>query len=158
LGEGEGEYDADGGELDDEAKSLIIVHAGSLGEAPKNPASLIAAEGAIRSQLVAKEPLASDHIGTGRTWHQVPSVVGKQGRILLLHGLTPVRVGEGGADRGGDWAGVRWSGGRIGNQDQPVDRPKNTDGMASHHGVSVPGVAMYGDRVVHRQLRGHGCG
>jgi hypothetical protein len=85
-------------------------------------------------------------------------VVGQQGRILLRHGSTPVRAGEGGADRRGDQAGVRWSGGRIGSQDQPVNRPKNTGGTASHHVVSVPGVAMYGDRVVHRRLRGHGCG
>jgi hypothetical protein len=76
-GEGEGEDSVDGGELDDEAESLIVVHAGSLGETPKNLASLVAVEGAIRSQFVVKKPLASDHIGTGRTWHQVPSVVGQ---------------------------------------------------------------------------------
>jgi hypothetical protein len=40
-------------------------------------------------------------------------VVGQQGRILL-HGPTPVRVGEGGTDGGGDRGGVRWSGGRVG--------------------------------------------
>jgi hypothetical protein len=68
-GEGEGEDGADGGELDDGAEGLIVVHAGALGEAPKNPAGLVAVEGAIRSQLVAKEPLVSDHIGVGRTWH-----------------------------------------------------------------------------------------
>jgi hypothetical protein len=72
-----GEDDADGGELDDRAEGLIVVHAEALGEAPKNPASLVAVEGAIRSQLVAKEPLASGHIGAGRTWHQVPGVVGQ---------------------------------------------------------------------------------
>jgi hypothetical protein len=68
-GEGEGEDGADGGELDDGAEGLIVVHAGALGEAPKNPVGLVAVEGAIRSQLVAKEPLVSDHIGAGRTWH-----------------------------------------------------------------------------------------
>jgi hypothetical protein len=46
-GEGEEEDGADGGELDDWAESLIVVHAGSLGESPKNPASLVAVEGAI---------------------------------------------------------------------------------------------------------------
>jgi hypothetical protein len=86
----QGEYGADGGKLDDEAECLIVIHVGSLGEAPKNPASLVAFEGAIRSQLVAKEPLASDHISTRQTWHQVPSVVGQQGCVLLLHGPTPV--------------------------------------------------------------------
>jgi hypothetical protein len=58
LGEGEGEDDTDGGELDDGARGLMIVHSRALGEAPKDPAGLIAIEGAVRSQLVAKEPLA----------------------------------------------------------------------------------------------------
>jgi hypothetical protein len=34
-GEGEGEDGADGGELDDGAEGLIVVHARALGEAPK---------------------------------------------------------------------------------------------------------------------------
>jgi hypothetical protein len=113
LGEGEREDDTDCGELDDGVEGLIVVHAGTLGEAPNNPAGLVAIEGAIRSQLVAKKPLASDHIGAGRTWHQVPGVVGQQGRVLLLHGPTPVRVGEGDADGGGDRGGVQGSSGRI---------------------------------------------
>jgi hypothetical protein len=65
---------------------------------------------------------------------------------------------RGRSDKGGDLGGVRQSGGRIDSQDQPADRPKNTSGTMSHHGVSVPGVVMFGDRVVHRCLRGHGCG
>jgi hypothetical protein len=69
LGDGEGEYDADDGKLDGGAESLIVVHARSLGEAPKNLASLVAIEGAIQSQFVVKEPLASDHIGIGWMWH-----------------------------------------------------------------------------------------
>jgi hypothetical protein len=61
-GEGEGEDSADGGELDDGAEGLIVVYFGALGEAPKDPTSLVAVEGAIQSHLVAKEPLAGDHI------------------------------------------------------------------------------------------------
>jgi hypothetical protein len=30
-------------------------------------------------------------------------VVGQQGRVLLLHGPTPVRVGEGGRIKEGTW-------------------------------------------------------
>jgi hypothetical protein len=69
-----------------------------------------------------------------------------------------VRVGEGGADGGGDRGGIRWSSGCSGGKDQPVDRPKNTGDTVSHHGVSVPGVTVNGDRVVHRRLRGHVIG
>jgi hypothetical protein len=155
--EGEGEDDTDGGELDDGVEGLIIVHFGALGEAPKDLAGLVAVEGAIRSQLVAKEPLVGDHIGAGWTRHHVPDVVGQQG-CVLLHGPTLVLVDEGGANGGGDRGGVRWSSGRISGQDQPVDRPKDTGGAASHHRVNVPGVAVNGDRVVHRRLRRRRCG
>jgi hypothetical protein len=103
---------------------------------------------------VVKEALVGDRIGVEWMWHQVLGVVGQQGRVLLLHGPTPVRVGEGGANGGGDRGGVRWSIGRISGQDQPVDRPKNTGGVASHHRVNVSGVGVNGDRVVHQQLRG----
>jgi hypothetical protein len=103
--------------LDNEAEGLVIVHSGALGETLKDPAGLVAFEGAVRSQLV----VPGDHIGARRTRQQVPGVVGQQGRVLLLHGPTPVRVSEGSADGGGDWGGVRWSSGHISGQDQPVD-------------------------------------
>ena len=56
-----------------------------------------------------------------------------------------MRVGQGGAYGGGDRGGVRWSSGPIGGQDQSVDRSKDTSGLASHHGVSVPGGAVNDD-------------
>ena len=130
LVEGEGENGPNGGELDDGAKGLIVVNSGALDEAPKDPTGLVAIVGAIRVQLVVKNPLPGDHIGALSTWHQVPGVVGQQGRVLL-HGPTPVWVSEGGANGGGDQGGVQWSSGRISGQDQPFDRPKNTGGAAS---------------------------
>jgi hypothetical protein len=60
-GEGEGEDGANGGELDDEAEGLVVVHSRAMGEAPKDPTGLVAVEGAVRCQLMAKEPLAGDH-------------------------------------------------------------------------------------------------
>jgi hypothetical protein len=90
-------------------------------------------------------------------------VVGQQSRVLL-HSTTPVWVGEGGVNGGGR-GGVRRSVGRISGQNQSVDGAKNADGASSHHRVDVPGVAVDGDRVVHRRLRadrrdvgGHGRG
>jgi hypothetical protein len=65
-----------------------------------------------------------------------------------------VRVSEDSTNGGGDRGGVRWSSGRISGQDQSVDKPKNTSGAVSHHQVNVPGVAVNGDRMVHRRLRG----
>jgi hypothetical protein len=52
--EGEGEDGANSGELDDGAEGLVVVHSGALFEAPKDPTGLVAVEGAIRGQLVAK--------------------------------------------------------------------------------------------------------
>jgi hypothetical protein len=102
LVEGEGENGPNGGELDDGAKGLIVVNSGALDEAPKDPTGLVAVEGAIRVQLVVKNPLPGDHIGALSTWHQVPGVVGQQGRILLLHSATAVGVDEGGIKGGGN--------------------------------------------------------
>jgi hypothetical protein len=63
-----------------------------------------------------------------------------------------VWVSEGGANAGGDRGGVRWSGSRISGQNMLVDEAKNTGSTSSHHRVDVPGVAVDGERVVHRQL------
>jgi hypothetical protein len=46
-GEGEGEDGTNGGDLDDGAKGLIVVHSMALGEAPKDPTGLVAVKGAI---------------------------------------------------------------------------------------------------------------
>jgi hypothetical protein len=54
LGVGEGEDGSNGGELDDGAEGLVIVHSGALGEALKDPMGLIAVEGVIRDHLVAR--------------------------------------------------------------------------------------------------------
>ena len=54
AGEGEGEDSSNGGELDDGPEGLVVVHSGALCEAPKDPTGLVAVEGAVRGQLVAK--------------------------------------------------------------------------------------------------------
>lgn len=69
-------------------------------------------------------------------------MVGQFGRILL-HSATPLGVGEGSANRGGNPEGVQRS---IDRRYQPVDGAKNVDRTASHHWVNVVGVTMDGDR------------
>jgi hypothetical protein len=124
---------------------------------------LVALEGAVRGQFVAKEPLVGDHVGAWWTWHHVPGVVGQQSHVLL-HNTTPVWVGEGGTNGGGHRGGVRRRGNRISCQDEPVDGVENA-GAPSHHQVDVPRIMVDGDWVVHRRLgadrrdvenRGHG--
>jgi hypothetical protein len=67
--EGEGEVGVDGGELDDGAESIVVVHSRTLGESSKDPTDLVAVEGAVQGQLVAKETLAGDHVGAWWTRH-----------------------------------------------------------------------------------------
>jgi hypothetical protein len=52
AGDGQGEHSADHGRLDHRAEGLIVVDAGSLGEATKDPMS-----------LVLQNPFVGDDIG-----------------------------------------------------------------------------------------------
>jgi hypothetical protein len=56
AGDGMGEHGADRGRLDHRAEGIIIVDAGSLGEAMKDPASLVPLQRAIGVELVYKNP------------------------------------------------------------------------------------------------------
>ena len=83
------------------AEGLIIVHTRSLSEPPEKPASLVALQCAISLTLMRPDSLASHHIATRRTRHEVPRLVGKESRVLLFHRAAPVRIRQGVADRGG---------------------------------------------------------
>ena len=97
---------------------------------------------------MAEDPLAGNHVGAWWMRHQVPSVVSQQGRVLL-HSTMPVGISEGNADGGGNQGGTWRS---VRRQYQMVDGVENADGTMSHHWVDVVGVAVDGDRVVHRGL------
>jgi hypothetical protein len=62
-----------------------------------------------------------------------------------------VEVSKGGAN-GGDQGGAQRVGSRVSRQDQLVNAAENVGCAASHHRVDVPGVAVDGDRVVHKRL------
>ncbi|WVZ57958.1 hypothetical protein U9M48_008285 [Paspalum notatum var. saurae] len=109
------------------AESHIIVHARALGEAPENPASLVAIQDTTSSPLMHLDPLANDHIATRRTRHQVPRLVGKKSRILLFHRAVPVRVCQGVTD--GRW--YRRDPRLLGDRGESC-RPKNTSRPSRH--------------------------
>jgi hypothetical protein len=67
----------------------------------------------------------------------------------MLHSTTPVGIGEGSANRGGNRGGIQRS---DGCQDQSVDGTENSGRTTSHYRVNVVGVTVDGDRVVHRWL------
>jgi hypothetical protein len=74
-----------------------------LGEAAKDPTSLVLFQGAVGVELVLKDTFADDDVGANRMSDKISSVVGDQSIILFLHGTAPGRVGKGGTDRGEHW-------------------------------------------------------
>jgi hypothetical protein len=91
----------DGCRLDNRTKSLIVIDIEPLGEAAKNPASLVQFQGAIGVELVLEDPFASDNVGANRMRDKIPSVVADQIIVFFLHGTAQGRVGEGSMDGGG---------------------------------------------------------
>jgi hypothetical protein len=61
--------------FDNRAESFREVDTEALCESPKNPARLVPFQSAVGGELVLDDPLSSDNIGLGGTWHQVPSVI-----------------------------------------------------------------------------------
>jgi hypothetical protein len=101
-GECDEEDDADRGRFDNRTKYLIEVNALLLRESVKHPACFVAVEGAIRLQLVAKDPLARDNVGVSRRRHEIPSVIVEESTILLRHSLEPVGIVERRMCKGGN--------------------------------------------------------
>jgi hypothetical protein len=101
AGDGQGEDGVNRGRLDHRAEGLIVVDVGSLGEAAKNPASLVPFQGAVGIELVLENPLASDDVGVNGARDKISGVVGDQGSKFFFHGTAPIWIDEGGADRGG---------------------------------------------------------
>jgi hypothetical protein len=73
-GVSQGEHSSDGGWLDNGAKGFVIVNAGALGEAAKDPAGFVSVEGPISMEFVSEYPLPSNNIGLEWTLNQVPGV------------------------------------------------------------------------------------
>ena len=85
---------ADSCRLDNRAESFIIINSWSLGEAAKDPTSLVSVQGTVSMEFVLEDSFASDHIGFGGTRDKFPRVVVHQGSMLFLHSPVPDRVGE----------------------------------------------------------------
>jgi hypothetical protein len=63
TGGSNGEHRADGGRLQNWAKSLVLVNPGALRETLEDPASLVMIKRPIGEELVHEDPLASDDVG-----------------------------------------------------------------------------------------------
>jgi hypothetical protein len=74
-----------------------------MGEAVKNPTSLVPFQGAVGVELVLEDPFSSDDVGAKRMRGKIPSVVGDQSIIFFQHSTTAGRVSEGVVDGRGHW-------------------------------------------------------
>jgi hypothetical protein len=97
----QGEHGANHGRLDHRAEGLIVIDAWSLGEAMKDLASLVLLQRTVGVELVHENPFVGDDVGTNGVRDKITRVAGNQGSKLFFHGVVPVRIDDGGADRGG---------------------------------------------------------
>jgi hypothetical protein len=74
----------DDGRLDNRVESLIVVDVRPLGEAMKDPTSLVPFQSAIEVELVLEDPFADDDVGANRMSDKIPSVIGDQSIIFFL--------------------------------------------------------------------------
>jgi hypothetical protein len=101
VGDGQGEHDVDRGRLDHQADGVIVVDAESLGEAMKDPMSLVPFQRAVRVELMLENLFVSDDVGANGARDKITGVIADQGSKLFFHTVAPVRIYEGGVDRGG---------------------------------------------------------
>jgi hypothetical protein len=101
AGDDQGEHCANCGRLDHRAEYLIVVDDGSLGEAVKDPASLVEFQRAVGVELVLENSFAGDNIGANAASDKIPCVVDDQSNKLFFHGTAPVLIDKGSMNRGG---------------------------------------------------------
>jgi hypothetical protein len=63
--------------------------------------SLVPFQRAIGVELMLENPFVGDDVGANGARDKISGVVGDQGSKLFFHGVMPVWINEGGADRGG---------------------------------------------------------
>jgi hypothetical protein len=101
VGDGQGEHGVNCGWLDCRVERLIVVDVRSLGEAAKDPSSLVLFQRAVGVELVLENPFAGDDVGANGARYKIYGAVGDQGSKLFFHDVTLVQIDEGGAGRGG---------------------------------------------------------
>jgi hypothetical protein len=102
VGDSSGEHRAHGGRFHNWAESLVVVDSATLSETPKDPASLVAIECAISTELVREDPFTSDDVRALRSWKKDPCLITQQGPILILHSCALIGIGESSTDGGWD--------------------------------------------------------
>lgn len=90
-----------------QGKSVIIFNAGLLRKTSNNPASFIASQGAAEMEFKLKYLFARDNISTWRMGNKRPSLVVKEGLMLICHVILLVGVGKSKAICGGDKGNTR---------------------------------------------------
>jgi hypothetical protein len=101
VGDGQRVYGVDRGWFDHQVEGPIVVDAGSLDEATKDPTSFVSFQRAVGVELVLENSFAGDDVGANRVKDKILGVVGDQGSKLFFHGAAPVRINKGGTNEGG---------------------------------------------------------
>ena len=144
--ESQREHRADGGQLHHWAESLIIVDPRALSEAPKNPTSLVPLKSVISPTLMCLDPLVGDNVGTQRTGHQIPGLVGEERRVLLFHRAALVRVRQCLANGKGYWRHLQ-----VVRHRHKSPRLHGTNRVSCHHRVNMTRVLVKKRWVVHQR-------
>ena len=79
----QGENDAESAGFDDGREGLVVINPLGLRKATNNPTGFIASERAVRVVLVSKNPLPADDGSTGGPRNKRPSLVLKEGLVLV---------------------------------------------------------------------------
>jgi hypothetical protein len=90
VGGNNGEHRVNGGQFDNRAESLIVVHTGALCKTLKYLASLVAVKSPIKERLVCEYPFVGDDVGATRLRNKFLDPIAHQGSILFLHSRTPI--------------------------------------------------------------------
>jgi hypothetical protein len=87
VGDDQGEHGVDRGRIDHWTEGLIVVDAGSLGEAPKNTTRLVPFQRTVGIELVHENPLVVNGVGANGVRDKIRSVVGDQCSKYFFHGM-----------------------------------------------------------------------
>jgi hypothetical protein len=86
--------------LDHRTEGLIVIDARSLGEAAKDPVSLVPFQRVVRVELVLENPFVDDGVGANGARDKISGVVGDQGNKFFFHDAVSVQIDEGSVDGG----------------------------------------------------------
>lgn len=91
-GDSKAENNANGTGVNYRRKCFIVINAMLLRIAATYPTRFVAGKSTIGVKLLAKNPLARDNVGVGRTWNKLHGIIFSKSRIFFLHSSSPIGI------------------------------------------------------------------